>query len=192
MAAGSSLALLYGTKVGTKDWIAMPIGGGTGPDRLSQVLGEAGRLRQDPERSGRLPDAVPEAAEERPSRRLLARPRAGRRQRLFASWLLWTHNAYAGGREGQDRARLQGDDRGAEIRHRTAEDDDPRHAVVERRRQQQGLCSRPDRPDVQRRVDLLRAAELAGSEAAGDGGRHQPPGHRRSAYRRAGRSRPLR
>ena len=90
----------------------------------------------------------------------------------FSEWLLWTHDAFVVDENGQGRDQLQGDDRRAEIRHRAAEDDDPRHAVLERRRQQQGLRVGRDRHDVQRRVALLLDAEVAGSEAERDRRRH--------------------
>ena len=57
----------------------------------------------------------------------------------FASWVLWTHGAFLVDEKGKIAINSKETIDGAEIRHRAAEDDDPRHAVVERCRQQQGL-----------------------------------------------------
>ena len=40
------LAQLYGKKWNTKDWISMPIGGGTGPTVYRKSWVKRGRLRQ--------------------------------------------------------------------------------------------------------------------------------------------------
>ena len=134
------LAELYGKKWGSKRLDLDPGRRRRRTDGLSHILDQGGRVQRRPRRSRRLPEALSGAAKDRPSLRLLFGPRAGRRQRLCVlaavdAWRL------PGGREGQDRHRFKGDDRGDEIRHRAAEDDDPGHAVVERFRQQQGLRS---------------------------------------------------
>ena len=73
------LAVTYGTKWKTKEWISIPMGGGTGPTvyRVSWVK-EAGFDKIPDDLPGFL-DLCPEAPENRSPLRLFSRPRPGRR-----------------------------------------------------------------------------------------------------------------
>ncbi len=109
------LAQLYGTKWGTKEWLSIPMGGSTGPTVYRMSWLKAGRLRQGARRPQRVSHPLPEAEAERPSRRLRARPRGGRRQRVRQLAAVDARRG-ADRRAGQGGARFEGDHRRAEIR----------------------------------------------------------------------------
>ena len=116
MAAGGRWSRSTARDIRNGAWIAMPMGASGGPRRLSQVLGQGGRLRRGPGRYRRLPRALPGKlkATGHPLG-LRARQRGGRRQRLVqlgdvGAWRLH------GRRAGQGHHQQQGNHRGAEIR----------------------------------------------------------------------------
>ena len=113
--------------------------------RLSQVLGQGGRLRRDPERPRQVPRALPRSLRRtatRPASRSATRwatrtaTATGCSGRMAATW--WTRT---GGRDQPAR-----DDRGAEIRQGALPDLHPRRAVLAGPEQQQGLHRRGDQP----------------------------------------------
>ena len=133
----------------------MPIGGGTGPTvyRKSWVK-EAGYDKHPERLEGFLTLCQKLQKNGHPAGFSLGHALGDANG--YREWLLWSHNAYVVDENGKIALNSKATIDGAEICDRTAEDDDPRHAVLERRRQQPGFRSRPDRPDVQWRLDLLR------------------------------------
>jgi hypothetical protein len=142
------LSRLYGTKWNTKNWISIPIGGGAGPVVYRQSwVKEAGYDKIPDDHQGFLTLCQKLHAAGHPFGMSLGHALGDANG--FANWLLWSHNAMLV---------------------------DLRQPVVERFRQQQGLCRRRCRHDLQRRVDLLFLQVVARSEAEPDRHRYPAPG----------------
>ena len=175
------LAKLYGHKWQTDTWIALPMGGGTGPTvyRLSWVK-EAGY--------DTIPDDLPGFFELCRKLKQNGHPsgfsigHAVGDANGFCDWALWSHNGAVVDEHGKVMLDSKPTIDALKYVAELYKEDDSRHDCLERFRQQQGLCGRRYRPDLQRRVDLLRAEELPRSEAQGDGGRHQSSGRAQGTF----------
>ena len=112
-------------------------------DRLPRKPRQGGGLRRRPEGHGRLPEAVPGAEGEGHAGGLRARQR-DRRLDTWTHWLVWAH----GGKlvDAKNNVVIDSPETiaGARVREAALRDVHPRHAVVARPEQQQGVPRRPD------------------------------------------------
>ena len=125
----------------TNKWIAIPMGGSGGPAVYRSLLAEGGRLRQDPRRPRRLPRHVPQAEEVGHPAGFALGHAVGDAQRVLRLAAVGARRQ-PDRRERQGGDQLEGDDRGAEVRQGAVSDDDPRHELLARPEQQQGVCGR--------------------------------------------------
>ena len=128
-------------------------------DGLPREHGEGGRLRQLPQGHRRLPEDDEGAARQGHARRHGARQRDRRRPVVQLADLGLRRPA--GRQEQQGGDRQPGDAQGARVRQGAVRHLHPRHAVVARPEQQQGLPRRPGQRHQQRHLDLLRGQEFA-------------------------------
>ena len=124
------LALLYGRKWETNEWIAMPMGGGSGATvyRMSW-LKEAGYDSVPNDHQGFLECA---GSCKRSAIRSASRSATRSATPTASPTGCCGRTVPRRGRERQGHAGFEGDDRRAEIRHGTAADDDSGYAVLER------------------------------------------------------------
>ena len=147
---------------------------------LSPERGQGRGLRHLPEGHRRLPEAV-QGAEGEGHAGGFALGNATGDANTWAQLAGVGVRRQARRQEQQGRHRQPRDDQGARVREGAVSDLRARHAVVARPEQQQGLPRRSAQRDQQRHLDLLRGQDLDRPEAEGDGGRHQPRQHARSA-----------
>ncbi len=125
------LALLYSRRWGTKEWLAIPMGGSGGASvyRVSW-LKEAGYDSIPNDHAGFL--AMCEKLNKINHPVGFALGHAVGDGNGFADWLLWSHGAALTDRGGQGLAGFERDDRRAELCQGTVSADDRRHLVLGR------------------------------------------------------------
>ena len=160
----------HGKRNRTNNWIARAVRRLHRPDRPPRVGGQGSGLRRRAGRPRPVPPALPGAEAQQQARRLRARQRGGRRQRLRQLAGLGARRL-PGGRGRQGRHQQPGDDRGAELPEGAVPHLHLRHAGLERRQQQPRLRRERALPHRQRHLALLRAEE--GREHRGAGRRHR-------------------
>ena len=153
-----------------KKWIGLPLGSAGAMIVYRESMVKAAGFDTFPKDTDGLPEADEGPEGEGHAGRHGARQRDRRRPVVQLADL--GVRRQAGRPEQQGRDRQPGDAEGARVRQGALRDLHPRHAVVARSEQQQGVPRRPDLADEQRHLDLLRGEELDRSEGQGNGGRH--------------------
>ena len=90
----------------------------------------------------------------------------------WCHWLVWSHGGKLVDESGRVVINSKADHRRARVCQGAVSDTRPRHAVVARPEQQQGVSGGPGQPHLQRHLDLLRRQELPGPGAESDRSRH--------------------
>ena len=124
------LAVLYGTKWKTREWISIPVGGGVGPTVYRQSwVKEAGYDRIPDDHEGFLSLCQKLQKIGHPCGFSLGHALGDANG--FASWLLWSHNAMLVDEAGRIALEFERNDCGVEVCDGVAEDDGVGDAVVE-------------------------------------------------------------
>ena len=152
-------------------WIALGHGLSDQLRGLSREHGQGGGLQRDPARPRRLPEAVPRIECPWHATRIRAR-QCHRRRHHMVPLARVVARRKTGRRERSGRDQLQGDHRRARVCQGAVSDPGPRHAVVARSEQQQGVPRGPDQPHLQRHLDLLRREDFLRPGPQSDRSRH--------------------